>query len=329
MAQFFAWMGDHDRAVDSGERARVIADQLNDFALQVAANFRLGQAYYARGEYRRGIDVLRSNIEVLTGDRATQRFGQTGLPSVLSRAWLIWCAVELGEFDEARLRGEEAMAIAETAAHPFDLVVGSFGLGVLGLRQGRIDTAITVLERALHLCEVGHIPFWFPLIGVWLGTGYALSGRLTDAVPLMKKAVDQHAAIGLQGVHSLFVSLQAEAVLLAGRHEEAAALAHQALDLARNHEERGHEAWALRLLAEIEAGRTPLTAASAEAMYASAIALATELGMRPLVARCQLGLARMHRRDGHADAATAMLSRAQALLVELGMDRWVQADPAI
>ena len=329
MAQFFAWMGDHDRAVDSGQRARVIADQLNDFALQVAANFRLGQAYYARGEYRRGIDVLRSNIEVLTGDRATQRFGQTGLPSVLSRAWLIWCAVELGEFDEARLRGEEAMAIAETAAHPFDLVVGSFGLGVLGLRQGRIDTAITVLERALHLCEVGHIPFWFPLIGVWLGTGYALSGRLTDAVPLMKKAVDQHAAIGLQGVHSLFVSLQAEAVLLAGRHEEAAALAHQALDLARNHEERGHEAWALRLLAEIEAGRTPLTAASAEAMYASAIALATELGMRPLVARCQLGLARMHRRDGHADAATAMLSRAQALLVELGMDRWVQADPAI
>ena len=67
MSQFFAWMGDHDKAIASGRQARTIAEGLGDFALRVASNFRLGQAYYALGEYRLGIDVLRSNVDELTG----------------------------------------------------------------------------------------------------------------------------------------------------------------------------------------------------------------------------------------------------------------------
>src|SRR5262249_23573819 len=143
MSQFFAWMGDHDRAIESGRQARTIADGLGDFALRVTSNFRLGQAYYALGQYHRGIEVLRSNIDQLTEERANQRFGMTGLPSVLSRAWLIWCCVELGDFAEARQRSDEAMNIAEAAAHPFDLVVASFGLGVVAHRRGELDAAIT------------------------------------------------------------------------------------------------------------------------------------------------------------------------------------------
>ena len=145
--------------------------------------------------------MLRTNIDELTGERANQRFGQTGLPSVLSRAWLIWCCVELGDFAEARRRAEEAMITAEAAAHPFDLVVASFGRGLVALRRGEVNEGIMVLERALELCQVGHVPFWFPLIGVWLGSAYASAGRLADALPLVQHAVDQHAAIGLVGVN--------------------------------------------------------------------------------------------------------------------------------
>ena len=47
--------------------------------------------------------------------------------------------------------------------------------------------------------------------------------------------------------------------MLAGRLEEAHAFAEQALDLAREHQERGHEAYALRLLGEIAAHHLPQT----------------------------------------------------------------------
>jgi class 3 adenylate cyclase/tetratricopeptide (TPR) repeat protein len=323
MSQFFAWMGEHDKAVESGCQTQTIAERLGDFSLQIAANFRLGQAYYAMGEYRPGLIVLRANIQELTAERASQRFGQTGLPSVLSRAWFIWCCAELGEFPEARLRAKEAMQIAEAAAHPFDLVVASFGVGVLALRQGELDQGITVLERALELCEVGHVPFWFPLIGVWLGSAYAQSGRMDEALPLLKRAVDQHAAIGLAGVHALFLTLQGEAMLLAGQIEEARRLADEALAMARNFRERGHQAWALHLLADVHAQQEPPDVAAAEGSYLEAITLATELGMRPLLARCHLDLGRLYRRAGRAEAS-ATLATARVGLEELDMQRWVR-----
>ena len=96
-----------------------------------------------------------SRYYVSKGRRSRPPYGA----SVLSRAWLIWCCVELGEFAEARRRADEAMIIAEGAAHPFDLVVASFGLGVVALRRGDVDAGIAVLERALELCRVGHVPF--------------------------------------------------------------------------------------------------------------------------------------------------------------------------
>jgi class 3 adenylate cyclase/tetratricopeptide (TPR) repeat protein len=323
MSQFFAWMGEHDKAVESGCQTQTIAERLEDFSLQVNANFRLGQAYYAQGEYRPGLIVLRANLQALTGERASQRLGQTGLPSVLSRSWFVWCCSELGEFDEARLRAKEGMAIAEAGAHPFDLVVAGFGLGVVALRQGDVDQAITVLERALELCTVGHVPFWFPLIGVWLGSAYAQSGRVAEALPLLKQAVDQHAAIGLVGVHSLFLTLQGEAMLIAGQADESRRVAEEALTLARTCRERGHEAWALHLLADIQAQHEPTDVATAEPRYREAIALATELHMRPLVARCQLDLGRLYRHAGRPEAS-AMLAAARKLLEELEMQRWAK-----
>ena len=77
-------------------------------------------------------------------------------------------------FAEARERAEESIGIAESVDHPFDLMVASFAVGILGLRQGTLDAAVPALERGIHLCKLGHIPFWFPLIASCLGDGYAL-----------------------------------------------------------------------------------------------------------------------------------------------------------
>ena len=116
----------------------------------------------------------------------------------------------------------------------------------------------------------------------------------------------QAEAFGLAWLHCPRLQYLGEAYLLAGRADDAQADAPIGpSQLARERGERGFEAWALRLQAEIAAATTPIVDV-AESRFREAIALATELEMRPLVAHCHLGLGKLYRRTGdEAKAAGA------------------------
>ena len=61
-------------------------------------------------------------------------------------------------------------------------------------------------------------------------------------------------------------------------------------DPSRKHKERANEALGLRVLAEIVTRVEPLDTKAIAEHYATSLSLAKELGMRPLVAHCHLGL---------------------------------------
>jgi tetratricopeptide (TPR) repeat protein len=129
---------------------------------------------------------------------------------------------------------------------------------------------------------------------------------------------------------SLRVGYLIETYLLAGRMQEAVHFAGRALALARDHKERGYQAWALRLLGEIAAHQDPPEVEQAEALYRQALALAEELGMRPLVAHCHLGLGTLHSRRGRGDQARADLAAAIAMYRAMDMTFWLpQAEVAL
>jgi class 3 adenylate cyclase len=94
--------------------------------------------------------------------------------------------------------------------------------------------------------------------------------------------------------HTVSVVHLSEAYLRAGRMDEATEVAQHAVHLARDYKERGNEASALRLLCEIAAHRELPEPKPAEAHYRQALALADELGMRPLLAHCHLGLGTLY-----------------------------------
>jgi tetratricopeptide (TPR) repeat protein len=119
-----------------------------------------------------------------------------------------------------------------------------------------------------------------------------------------------------------YVSL-GEAQLLAGRLEEAHALAERALALAREYRERGQQAYTLRLLGDIAAQREPPEAEQAEAHYRQALALAEELGMRPLVAHCHRGLGMLYRGTGQQAQARTELLAAVTLYRTMEMTFWL------
>jgi tetratricopeptide (TPR) repeat protein len=153
---------------------------------------------------------------------------------------------------------------------------------------------------------------------------YAHSGRVADGVSLLEEALRAVESIGLQSYRSLILVHLGEACVLADRLVDALALARRALAYTRERRERGYEAWALHLLGEITWRGDRLDAQQAEDYHREAMALATNLGMRPLVAHCHLGLGKLYRRVAKRQEAQEHLSTATTMFREMDMRFWLE-----
>ncbi len=324
--------GMYDQAITAGQRARVLATASGDIVLEALANQYLGVTYRDQGDYRRAIDCLGQAVAFFARMRCHERFGQLILPAVFSRANFAWCQAELGLFAEGRALAEEGLRIAETAGHPGSLLFAAWGIGQLALRQGDLPRALPLLERAIGLCQDmapgARRPANFLMLAAALGAAYALDGRVSDAVLLLTRALEQCAAMkeGPSETHCRLAL--GEAQLLSGRLEEAYAFAEHALALTHELQERGYHAHALRLLGEIAARREPPERELAEAHYRQALALADELGMRPLLAHCHHGLGRLYMRVDQLEQGRVELSAAIALYRAMEMTFWIPSAEA-
>ncbi len=322
-ASSFWWIGEHDRAVETGKLELAIAADFRNFGGKVVANFRVGQVHHALGDYGQAVEFLGRNIGELEGDLAGEHFGLVAPVSVLSLTWLVMCLSERGEFAEGIAQGKETARFAEAIDHPYSLMFAQFGLGSLHLLKGDLAEAIPALERGLALGRAESIPLLFPFVASSLGSAYALAGRLAEAVPLLEQGVEQAASMKLMALHSQRVAWLGEAHLLAGRRDSARQLAEWALNLSRQLKERGNQAWALRLLGEIHLDPGAPDFDRAEASYREALALADELGMRPLAARCHFGLGALYSETARGDQSRAELGRATELFRSMGMTLWL------
>ena len=152
-----------------------------------------------------------------------------------------------------------------------------------------------------------------------LGKTFLLAGRAGDAVALLGEHIEtigQDAQVFLP----LCLDVLAQAALLDGQVEEARRAAARAVEVARRYEQRGSEAYVLAVLGLIAAQNT---SPGAEEHYRGALALADELGMRPLVAHCHLGLGKLYRRTGKHGKAQEHLTTATTMYREMGMTYWL------
>jgi hypothetical protein len=115
-----------------------------------------------------------------------------------------------------------------------------------------------------------------------------------------------------------------EAYLLAGRVGDASSTGRRAIDLSRRHKERGWEARALLLWGMIATDPQSGDVSTADAYYLESMSLAKELGMRPLVAHCHLGLGKLYRHTGKRQEAHEHLTIGTAMYREMDMRFWLQ-----
>jgi class 3 adenylate cyclase/DNA-binding winged helix-turn-helix (wHTH) protein/tetratricopeptide (TPR) repeat protein len=326
----FSQVCDPDRALTSGQRALAIATTLGDMGLMVATQHYLGGVYRSLGDYRQAVECFQKNIAYLHGALLQERLGLPGLASVFARSHLVVSLAECGAFTEGQALAAEGVRLAEAADHPYSRVMAYWGLGFRALRQGDMAQAILVLARALAVVQEASLRLLAPFVAAPLGLAYALAGRTTEALPLLEQAVAQAVAMRYMWDHALRTVWLSEAYLYAGQLAKAGIQAQRALEFSRAHQERGHEAYALWLLGEVAARRTPPEMAKAEAHYQQALTLAEELGMRPLQAHCHRGLGTLYGRVGRAPQARAALGTAIALYRAMEMTFWLpQAEAAL
>jgi tetratricopeptide (TPR) repeat protein len=326
LPNLFQRLGAYDQALAAAQRALALATVSGEVGLRAQANYYLGTASQAKGDYRRAIDCFKQTAACLDGAPVDERYGLPNLPTVQSRAWLAVCYAELGMFAEGRAIGEEGLRIAEAVAHPGSLMRAYHGLGLLALWQGNLPRALPQLERALGICRESDLPAWSDWVAATLGAAYTLAGRIADALPFLEQATATAIAS-----HQAFCHLSlGEAQMLAGHLEKAHALAEQTLAHAQKHQERGNQAYALRLLGDIARHRDPPEVKLAEHYSRQALAMSDALGMRPLVAHCRRDLGTLYARTGRREQARAELSTAIELYHGMDMAFWLpQAEAAL
>ena len=307
-----------------GQSARVIAEMLGDVQLQVTASYYVGMAYYNAGDYRRAGESFRQAMQLLDGELGQHRCGLVGYPVAVSRAWLAASLANLGAFDEGITHGAEGLRLAEGLDHPYSLIITCRDLASVYSLRGSLAEAAHLLERGLMLVRQWHVADLAPMVMGRLGHVYARSGRTAEGVALLREAVQHSESTGRRGAHALLVTYLGEACVLAQQLPDATSCAEEALIQAREHGERGHEAYAVRLLGEIASHGDPRRPEVADGHFMRAMAYADELGMRPLIAHCHLGLGTLYRRVGRRDGAREHLITAIAHFREMGMEGWLE-----
>jgi len=321
----YSWaVVDLDAALEAGERALAISQSLPDPALREETSFHLGLVHLARGDARLAADMFATSLKTLDTVVETHReeFPSARFAAnapILVRGWMARVLAELGNFTDAEAWGQEAVRLAESGKSPFALIAALAGLGAAYVRRAQPADAIPPLQSALELCRGYNFNNWLATVAGYLGSAHASLGEVERGIALLETAVDVGARAGIMSSYSLWLTHLGEACLLAHRVQDAQGHASRALALASEHKERGYEAWALRLIAEIAISADHPDLGQAETKYQEALALAERLGMRPLAARCHLGLGRLYERLGDPTRAQTHLARSAGLCRELAM----------
>src|SRR5262245_5619354 len=287
--------GDYAEAVRFGREALGIARSLDDRAIEVLATAFLGQTHAARGDLDEAITLLERNV-ALEGDLRYEHFGAPIILSALAAGWLADVLSQLGRFDEAIQHAEGAVQIAEAADHPYTLALGLIDLGLAHLRRGDLSPAVRTLEPCHDLCRRWQFVVVLPDVASILGGAYALGGRFGEALPLVEGAIAEFRRQPIHRWPALVLLWAGFTCLWAGKVDEAAGHAQEALALVRRLDARASEAHVLCLAGDVASASGTV---GAEGYYREALALASELSLRPRLAHCHLGLGKLYR---NADA---------------------------
>src|SRR5262249_37631824 len=117
-------------------------------------------------------------------------------PAVRILTSLVFCLVPLGRLREARAYAEQAIENARAIGRVAVLTNALTAQATVLLELGELRAAIAVFEQSIALHETWRKTDDLPSALARLGTAQALQGRFDTSVPLMERAVELEGADG-------------------------------------------------------------------------------------------------------------------------------------
>jgi class 3 adenylate cyclase/tetratricopeptide (TPR) repeat protein len=323
MSECLRSLGRYDEAVKVGQHALKLAEDAGDQAAYAYAMYHLAQTYRARGELRPAVDALRLCVDAPSTAAESRYFELRRTILLFIRPTLAWTLGDLGDFDEAVTYGMDGVRICEESGDPSSVVQARNTLARAYLERGDVERAVPLLEGALDVARTSATVAIFIWSLALRGVAHTLAGQTAQAVSFLEDGVGVADANGIVSNHALWSTWLGEAYLATGRIVDARRTIENALARATAQQERAYRAVALRALGTLAAREEPPAVEEAEQCYREALTLAEELEMRPLQARCRLGLGKLDRRIGRVDEARAELATAISMLREMEMTFWL------
>jgi tetratricopeptide (TPR) repeat protein len=276
----------------AAEAASSIAHQLADPALIFASLHNIGIVLHETGAFKEAIEIHEKCFAFETPELDNKRAGWAAYPSVVLRTFLADSLIEIGEMDRAELFAEEASRRAQQVDHFHSRANITHVLARLRTAQGRHKEALSLLQESWQTCLDLEMVQMYPIFAARMGEAYLAAGEIDEALEILSvpERLDVPLAEHAFGWRYLFVA-HGRAFLAAGRHAEAHAAAKRALALAEERGEPPQQAYALKLLGDIESVANDVNGAEAEVYFQRSFQLAEKCGMRPLMALCNSALA--------------------------------------
>ncbi len=221
---------------------------------------------------------------------------------------------------------EEAVRIAEETDHPYSLSIASYGARrSLPSQGGALQGHLALGARLGSLCQARKAPGVLCRDRLHLGYAYALAGRDADGVlrcsrrPSSSRLHANGRMAFAWGQPGWPRHIGWSAVWTRRRSTSSRLLSFSASVKSRDTGlgPYGFSAKSTPVARHLDVNK-------AEGAYNQAISLAEELGMRPLVARCHLGLGMLYRETGRLPQARSELSAAIDLFRTMEMTLWLE-----
>jgi len=318
-------LGDLDEALAAGTRALEIAERLGDSRLRIAASTYLGLAHHFRGENERVVALATRNLAAPSAESIPEDFGLVIPPSVNNRCSLIVSLAELGRFAEAAEPESEAIRLATLTRKAFSIGWAHLAASWVRLVRGDWTQARPLFEHAREVLRAGNVASLYSASASFSAWGLAQLGEKSEALSRLREGeqlYERQAAAGFVGDLGWGYELLGRAALVLGRPDDAQRLADRAVESSPR--QPGFAAYAMHLLGEVAAHASRFDAVKGEAHYRKALVLAEELGLRPLIAHCHLGLGKLYQQTRVRKRASEHLTTATTMYRELDMPFWLQ-----
>lgn len=238
------------------ERAHVIARQATamlgdsvDPIRKIQLQWAVGNIRFHQGEFAATVEQLDACLSAY--DAIPHHPSMVQDPGVICLCYSAWALWEIGQADQALVRVQKAVAMAEQLEHKFSMAEAHAFCASVHLFRGEYPQAMQSAQRARDICQENGFAVWLAYAQLLHGRLLAELGDPTSGVEEMRLAYGMWVSTGAVVTSPLYLAMQAEGLALAGRPDEGLAVLAQAFEMVCKYKEHYHEAEIRRLTGEL------------------------------------------------------------------------------